>query len=100
MTFQSLLAAFWFLQILPQSPQTEVVEQKSLLDTFLGNTLSSQVMFFILVFLSGLLLVASFWLIDQTLAHHVESIFSIQLLHMPDPIHRNIRQTNYTGFYF
>ncbi|MBL7794903.1 MAG: MotA/TolQ/ExbB proton channel family protein [Saprospiraceae bacterium] len=52
MTFQSLLAAFWFLQILPQSPQTEIVEQKSLLDTFLGNTLSSQVMFFILVFLS------------------------------------------------
>ncbi len=51
MTLQSLLAAFWFLQITPQ-PLSETVEHKSLLDTFLGNTTSSMVMFFILVFLS------------------------------------------------
>jgi biopolymer transport protein ExbB len=51
MTLQSLLAAFWFLQIVtPAEPA--IVEQKSLLDSFLGNTTSSMVMFFILVFLS------------------------------------------------
>ncbi|TNE59329.1 MAG: MotA/TolQ/ExbB proton channel family protein [Bacteroidetes bacterium] len=52
MTLQSLLTAFWFLQIVtPEDPEA-AAEQKSLLDSFLGNTTSSMVMFFILVFLS------------------------------------------------
>ncbi len=52
MSFASQLAAFWFLQFLPATPTTETVEQKSLLDTFMGNTTSSMAVFFILVFLS------------------------------------------------
>ncbi len=48
---QSLLAAFWFLQYVPPA-ETETAEQISLLDSFLGDTMSSMVMFFILVFLS------------------------------------------------
>lgn len=51
MTMQSLLAAFWFLQYVPPA-ETETAEQISLLDSFLGDTMSSMVMFFILVFLS------------------------------------------------
>jgi biopolymer transport protein ExbB len=47
-----LFAAFWFLQFLPATQTTEPVAQKSLLDTFMGNTTSSMAVFFILVFLS------------------------------------------------
>ncbi len=53
MTVQSLLAAFWFLQVItPADTDPLAPEHKSLLDSFLGNTTSSMVMFFILVFLS------------------------------------------------
>ncbi len=45
-------AAFWFLQFLPATQTTEPAAQKSLLDTFMGNTTSSMAVFFILVFLS------------------------------------------------
>ncbi|MBK8556417.1 MAG: MotA/TolQ/ExbB proton channel family protein [Lewinellaceae bacterium] len=51
MISQSILAAFWFLQA-NAAAATEVVEEKSRLDSFLGTTTSSMVMFFILVFLS------------------------------------------------
>ncbi len=52
MSLSSLLAAFWFLQFMPATPTTDATAQKSLLDTFMGNTTSSMAMFFILVFLS------------------------------------------------
>ncbi len=52
MSLSSLLAVFWFLQFMPATPTTEATDQKSLLDTFMGNTTSSMAMFFILVFLS------------------------------------------------
>ncbi|MCS7035115.1 MAG: MotA/TolQ/ExbB proton channel family protein [Saprospiraceae bacterium] len=52
MSLPILLANFWFLQFLPATQTTETVTQKSLLDTFMGNTTSSMAVFFILVFLS------------------------------------------------
>ncbi len=52
MSYSSLLTSWWFLQFLPATQTAETVEQRSLLDTFMGNTTSSMVMFFILVFLS------------------------------------------------
>lgn len=52
MIFKSLSAVFFFLQITNPVASEAPVEQKSLLDTFMGNTTSSMTMFFILVFLS------------------------------------------------
>lgn len=52
MSSSFLFATFWLLQFLPATQTTETVTHKSLLDTFMGNTTSSMVMFFILVFLS------------------------------------------------
>jgi biopolymer transport protein ExbB len=51
MVFPSLLAAFFFLQATTPTSTATLVE-KSLLDSFIGDTTSSMVMFFILVFLS------------------------------------------------
>ena len=52
MLFKSLPAAFFFLQMLPPTTTEVTVQQKSLLDTFMGTSTSSITMFFILVFLS------------------------------------------------
>jgi biopolymer transport protein ExbB len=52
MVFKSLPAAFFFLQMLSPTTTDATVQQKSLLDTFMGTSTSSITMFFILVFLS------------------------------------------------